>query len=274
MPEFRAAGGHGSLALGRIGSAHMDSALSSMIDLVRRNPREAVRRAAVLPGLYFAAFRGRTRLVASLSEEMGVDEILDVYRSFRWGNESIKGGQILPEITRLLEILAADPPRVVLEIGTLNGGTLFLWCRVAAPDAVLVTVDVLGSALRRWSPHNVVFQSFARIRQEIVVLSRTDSHALATVESIRELLRRRPIDFLFIDGDHSYDGVKRDFELYSPLVRPGGIVAFHDVSPRPDPGTVGVLEFWNEFKQSHAVEEVIAPGPHLGSGIGLFRVPA
>ena len=33
------------------------------------------------------------------------------------------------------------------------------------------------------------------------------------------------IDFLFLDGDHSYEGVRRDFENYAPLVRPGGIVA-------------------------------------------------
>ncbi len=35
-----------------------------------------------------------------------------------------------------------------------------------------------------------------------------------------------PVDFLFIDGDHLYDGVKIDFELYKKLVRPGGLIAF------------------------------------------------
>jgi predicted O-methyltransferase YrrM len=36
------------------------------------------------------------------------------------------------------------------------------------------------------------------------------------------------IDFLFIDGDHSYEGVKQDWDLYSKLLLPGSIVAFHD----------------------------------------------
>jgi predicted O-methyltransferase YrrM len=36
------------------------------------------------------------------------------------------------------------------------------------------------------------------------------------------------IDFLFIDADHSYDGCKRDWDLYAPLLRPGSIVIFHD----------------------------------------------
>ncbi len=37
-----------------------------------------------------------------------------------------------------------------------------------------------------------------------------------------------PIDLLFIDGDHSYDGVKRDWELFSPHVSAFGVVVFHD----------------------------------------------
>jgi len=36
------------------------------------------------------------------------------------------------------------------------------------------------------------------------------------------------IDFLFIDGDHSYEGVKTDFELYSKLLSDKGIIAIHD----------------------------------------------
>lgn len=39
-----------------------------------------------------------------------------------------------------------------------------------------------------------------------------------------------PLDFLFIDGNHEYDAVKRDVLDWTPLVKPGGYVAFHDVS--------------------------------------------
>jgi len=41
---------------------------------------------------------------------------------------------------------------------------------------------------------------------------------------VRGILGSRKLDFLFIDGDHSYEGVRRDFEMYSPLVREGGII--------------------------------------------------
>lgn len=41
-------------------------------------------------------------------------------------------------------------------------------------------------------------------------------------------LAEEGVDMLFIDGDHSFEGVLEDWLLYAPLVRPGGIVAFHD----------------------------------------------
>jgi predicted O-methyltransferase YrrM len=37
-----------------------------------------------------------------------------------------------------------------------------------------------------------------------------------------------PIDMIFIDGDHSYEGVRRDFELFLPHVKETGIIVFHD----------------------------------------------
>lgn len=39
------------------------------------------------------------------------------------------------------------------------------------------------------------------------------------------------IDFLFIDGDHSYDGVKKDFELYTSILTKNGVVVIHDTDP-------------------------------------------
>lgn len=58
----------------------------------------------------------------------------------------------------------------------------------------------------------------------------------------------RPIDLLFIDGDHSYDGVKRDWTLFSPHLTPFGVTVFHDATwelhgpNRPDMGVPRFLE--------------------------------
>lgn len=48
-----------------------------------------------------------------------------------------------------------------------------------------------------------------------------------------------PVSFLFIDGNHDYDAVKKDFECWEPLLAPKAVVAFHD---RDFPGPKKVIE--------------------------------
>ena len=53
--------------------------------------------------------------------------------------------------------------------------------------------------------------------------------------------RGRPVAFLLIDADHSYEGAKADFEAWFPLVAEGGIVAFHDYA-MPEAGVAAFVD--------------------------------
>ncbi|HZY81119.1 MAG TPA: class I SAM-dependent methyltransferase [Cyclobacteriaceae bacterium] len=65
----------------------------------------------------------------------------------------------------------------------------------------------------------------------------------------------KKIDFLFIDGDHSIEGAKFDFESYSPMLAKGGLIAFHDYdSVRNQLGPWVVIE--SIIKKSGNYEEV------------------
>ena len=185
----------------------------------------------------------------------------------------ITPAQIRFEIDGLLRRLQPVAPRRILEIGTANGGSLFLWAQIAAPDAHLISLDLpggqFGDGYARWK--RPLYRSFARGAQRITLLQ-DDSHLDRSLDAVRAELAGEPLDFLFIDGDHTYDGVRRDFEMYAPLVRSGGLVVFHDIASHDDP-TCQVDRYWNELKQHHDCTELLASPPAGWAGLGLVKMP-
>jgi predicted O-methyltransferase YrrM len=187
-----------------------------------------------------------------------------------WKSEDFRPLQVKEEIAGLFEIVKALGPLAVCEIGSAGCGTTFLFARAAAPGSLVVSLDLeLEEARRRAATR------FAREGQRVVCL-RADSHRTETVREVERLLAGRPLDFLFIDGDHSYEGVALDFELYAPLVRPGGLIAFHDIVPLAEGDrnhTVGgVPRFWRELKARHpSAREIIADPAQSAFGIGVIE---
>ncbi|MEM2465500.1 MAG: class I SAM-dependent methyltransferase [Candidatus Bathyarchaeia archaeon] len=164
----------------------------------------------------------------------GIQNAVAFAFSFERFGVSIKPCQIEYEIAKLIELVYSIKPKVILEIGTANGGSLFLFTRVAESNATLISIDLpggmFGGGYPRWKIP--IYKAFARENQKIFLI-RADSHNPATLKKLVSILGGRKIDFLSIDGDHIYKGVKKDFETYSPLVRKGGIIAFHDIVPAP-----------------------------------------
>lgn len=96
------------------------------------------------------------------------------------------------------------------------------------------------------------------------------SHKRETMEQANSLLSGRGIDFLFIDGDHTYEGIKRDFELYSPLLAPESLTAFHDIASEEQSENYGVTRFWREVRQGRNTIEIVEQPPCGVAGIGLL----
>lgn len=165
----------------------------------------------------------------------------------RHGTVSLKGDAMLIERAKLdaiwsstqhihqdkeefwdfLQHIAVVPVRRILEIGAAHGGTALVWQEMA--DHV-VSLDC-GRVT-----HPQDFQSHLgiaggipddRFHLDKVTFLIKNSHEPATLSLVRSLMPE--VDLLFIDGDHSYSGAKLDWEMYSPLVRPGGVVGFHDI---------------------------------------------
>jgi predicted O-methyltransferase YrrM len=163
-----------------------------------------------------------------------------------------------------------------VEIGTARGGTLFMLTRVAADDALLLGIDYAepdannfgGYADNRRRGH--LYRGFPKGDRQRVEFLFANSHERATVDRLEAVLGGRPVDVLFIDGDHTYDGVRSDFEMYAPLVRSGGIIGFHDIVPGAAENVGGVPDFWREIKDASATE-FVADWQQGGWGIGVLR---
>ncbi|MFW6027681.1 MAG: class I SAM-dependent methyltransferase [bacterium] len=193
--------------------------------------------------------------------------------------DAVRNSQFFPEqnrseMCRLMELLRVEPPRRVCEIGAGRGGNLFLIAQMSDPAAHFISIDIRFSFAR---PNCLARLGKARQRIDCV---EADSQSAATRDRVESLLSGHSLDLLFIDGDHSYAGVKRDFDLYYPLVRSGGLVALHDIVPDfrtrygQDTGTYTgeVPVFWNELKAQHTDYLEFIDDPNQdGLGIGVIR---
>jgi predicted O-methyltransferase YrrM len=185
----------------------------------------------------------------------------------------IRPQQVPEELITLFDMVARLQPKNALEIGTCTGGTLFMTCRVADPNATVISVDLPGGRFGRgylW-PRKFIYRKFAKNRQALHLL-RKNSHDHETFDLVRSLLGGHCLDFLFIDGDHTYEGVRTDFEMYAPLVRKGGIVAFHDIAKHRDEIGCEVDRFWNEIRQEYRHVEIVKDPNQRWAGIGVLYV--
>jgi len=118
---------------------------------------------------------------------------------------------------------------------------------------------------------DLAFQKLVRPQQHGLFF-RGDSHDSAFLDQVRSALNGQMLDLLFIDGDHSYEGVRQDYEMYSKLVRDGGLVAFQDVVRHPESSGCRVDRFWNELKAVADCSEIIENADQGWAGIGIVRV--
>jgi hypothetical protein len=97
-----------------------------------------------------------------------------------------------------------------------------------------------------------------------------DDHVFDMAEAWSLGLPLESVDLLFIDGDHTYTGVKMDYEMYSPLVRKGGMIVLQDIVPHTKHPDVKVDQFWNEIKGVHEYREIISEDGAPWAGIGIL----
>ncbi len=126
------------------------------------------------------------------------------------------------ELEFLISRVSFLEPTAILEVGVEKGGTLKVWEQLLqqSKDSILIGIDINPDV--KWNIDKSIVSVF---------IIKGNSHDISTIDKVLKILNDRNIkslDFAYIDGEHSNESVKKDFELYSKLVRHDGLIGFHD----------------------------------------------
>jgi len=149
-------------------------------------------------------------VVHGIQSQMSPNERFQLYYTLR---------QLLPE--------ASSPLRFV-EIGSFAGSSLFLTCQALKR----ITPQLQGFAVEPGG-HPQLYEVLKHFQGDVTHLQMFSYQAIPQLESVCESSNQL-FTFIFVDGDHTYEGVRRDIIDYFPLLAPGGIMMFHDYLPPLD----------------------------------------
>lgn len=117
--------------------------------------------------------------------------------------------------------------KIGAEIGVKSGRNIAEVLRLH-PNFIWYAIDPwkITENYRRWTPQMIA-------KNERQFDSRVGSHPNVTKMRMLSwdaapLIEDGSLDLVFIDGDHSYEGVSRDIEMWLPKIRPGGVISGHD----------------------------------------------
>ena len=174
--------------------------------------------------------------------------------------------QIPSEIAGALDFIGEARPKLMCEIGTLNGGTSLLFGKFLPTIETMLCIDLhvknkgvlklLAAPKQRWQFFDM------------------PSYADETIDRVARFLEGRLLDVIFIDGDHRYEGVKQDFLRYRHFVRDGGIILFHDIVQSTGASHAwagGVPQLWKELSPHYEHREFVQSWQQEGFGIGALK---
>jgi predicted O-methyltransferase YrrM len=135
--------------------------------------------------------------------------------------KKVKGQMQLVECQLLYNLAKESKFRgIIVEIGSYKG----------LSTACLAFGSLEGNKAKVYAidPH-LEYDSEKEFKENIAKLNLTSivTPFVMTSEEAAKIINE-PVKLIFIDGDHSYEAVKKDFELWFPKMAPGGVMAFHD----------------------------------------------
>ncbi len=159
-------------------------------------------------------------------------------------------------------------PKTLVELGTHAGASYSAFCQAVVQSKI----DTKCFAVDTWQgdentagfeygtnvletlrkSHDPLYSSFSKLIQ-------------STFDDALPQFTDGSTDLLHIDGFHTYEAVKHDFETWLPKMSKDGIILFHDITVHQE--SFGVHRLWEEIKGSHAHFEF-----HHSNGLGVLAL--
>lgn len=186
-------------------------------------------------------------------------EPIDIYEEII---KNYKLQQIEKEWIEFIGFLQATQPKTVIEIGSYSGGSAFTFSFFAE---TIITID-----------ENDKFRNRSKIKENSkLFFINKNSHQGSAANRVKKILEAKNIkaDLLFLDGDHTEVGAKKDFYLYKQFVKEGGYIVLHDIltSAHHTLQHCLVYNFWNELKKEYPNFKEIIYGNKWG-GLGIIKL--
>jgi predicted O-methyltransferase YrrM len=163
---------------------------------------------------------------------------------------SLKLQQVPEEYAHLLLLLKEHKAKSYLELGVGNGGSFAMACFMMQETLINAdAVDCLAYRNLNVGQHEDEIQSFVDAAN--IFIGRKPEEGFCkfhnmTTDNFFEQEKNRGVvyDIVFIDADHSYEGVRKDFANAQKHLNDGGLIVFHDIASKACPG---LMRLWQEL---------------------------
>ncbi len=142
-------------------------------------------------------------------------------------------------------------PSIIVELGSYAGGSLFAMCQAVQDEkyqAYIHAIDTWQGDAHSGLYSNEVYESVLKTVSTKFQNLSIGLHRMTFDEAVK-VYPDYSIDLLHIDGYHTYEAVKHDWETWLRKVSTTGIVLFHDIAVKE--GDFGVYKFWDEIKNDY-----------------------